>query len=131
MSFIVDALDECTLAPELTDLILSLARALWESDLPMIYILLTSRLESQICRAMQNEESRLLVRSIPVITSGDGGIISLDRADVDDDIRTFLRHSFGELERHHPDFPQPSRAEIERLASRAGWRFIVAFKVYR
>jgi len=128
LTFVVDALDECTSEPELIDLILSLARALREPDFPVTHILLTSRSESHICRAMQNEEVRSLVCEIPVTISGEGitTIISLDGADVDNDICIFLRHSFRELGSRYPDFPQPSRDQFERLASRAGRRFIVA-----
>jgi hypothetical protein len=61
LSFVVDALDECTSEFELTDLILSLAQALREPDLPVTHILLTSRSESHICKAFQNEEVRPLV----------------------------------------------------------------------
>ncbi|KAG1788006.1 uncharacterized protein HD556DRAFT_1276741 [Suillus plorans] len=124
--FVVDALDECTSEPELTDLILSLAQALREPDLPVTHILLTSRLESHIYKAFQNAEVCPLVREIPVKTSGKGGIISLDGADVDKDICTFLQHSFEELGSRHPDFPQPSTDDLVKLASRAGRRFIVA-----
>ncbi|KAG2348211.1 hypothetical protein BDR05DRAFT_506044 [Suillus weaverae] len=128
LTFIVDALDECTSNAELTDLILFLALALREPDLPVTHILFTSRSESHICKAFQNEEVRPLVCEIPVRTSGEGvaSIISLDGADVDNDIYIFLRHSFAELESRHPDFPQPSKDELEQLASRAGRRFIVA-----
>ncbi|KAG2338691.1 hypothetical protein BDR05DRAFT_951752 [Suillus weaverae] len=128
LTFVVDALDECTSEFELADLILSLARVLREPDLPMTHILLTSRSESHICRSMQNEEVRSLVCEIPVTISGKGvgSIISLDDANVDNDIYIFLRHSFGQLGSRHPDFPQPSTEQLERLASRAGRRFIVA-----
>ncbi|KAG2749459.1 hypothetical protein P692DRAFT_20732039, partial [Suillus brevipes Sb2] len=124
--FVVDALDECTSEPELTDLILSLAQALREPGLPVTHILLTSRSESHIIKVFQNDEVRPLVCEIPVRTSGEGGIISLDGADVDNDICTFLRHSFVELGSRHPDFPQPSEVEVAKLATRAGRRFIVA-----
>jgi hypothetical protein len=126
LSFVVDALDECTSEPDLTNLILSLARALREPDLPVTHILLTSRSESHICKAFQNEEVRPLLCEIPVKTSGEEGIISLDSADVDNDIRMFLQYSFEELKSRHPDFPQPTRDELAQLASRAGRRFIVA-----
>jgi hypothetical protein len=128
LSFVVDALDECTSEPELTDLILSLARALRESDLPVTHILLASRSESHICKAFRNEEVRPLVCEIPVKTSGEGvaTTISLDGVDVDNDIYIFLQHSFGELQYRHPDFPQPSGGDLAKLASRAGRRFIVA-----
>jgi hypothetical protein len=126
LSFVVDALDECTSEPELTDLILSLAEALREPGLPVTHILLTSRSESHISRVFQNDEVRPLVREIPVRTSGEGGIISLDGADVDNDICAFLRHSFKELKYRHPDFPHPSEVDLAKLASRAGRRFIVA-----
>ncbi|KAG2744062.1 hypothetical protein P692DRAFT_201856611 [Suillus brevipes Sb2] len=126
LSFIVDALDECSSEPELTDLILSLAQALRGTDLPMIHILLTSRSESHIRNFFQNDKVRPLVREIPVATSGKGGIISLDGPDVDKDICTFLRHSFVELGSRHPDFPQPLEADVAKLASRAGRRPIVA-----
>jgi len=126
LSFVIDALDECTSEPEVKDLILSLAQALCEPDLPVTHILLTSRSESYICKAFQNEEVRPLVREIPVRTSGKGGVISLDGADVDNDICTFLRYSFEELESRHPNFPQPSEVDLWKLASRAGRRFIVA-----
>jgi len=126
LSFVIDALDECTSEHELTDLILSLARALREPDLPVTHILLTSRSESHISKTFQSEEVCPLVREIPVRTFGEGGIISLDGADVDNDICTFLRHSFKELKYRHPDFPQPSEVDLAKLASRAGRRFIVA-----
>ncbi|KAG0698124.1 hypothetical protein DFH29DRAFT_1003094 [Suillus ampliporus] len=78
--------------------------------------------------SFQQDEVRPLVCEIPVKTSGEGiaRIISLDGTDVDNDIYIFLRHSFGELQSRHPDFPQPSKDQLERLASRAGRRFIVA-----
>ncbi|KAG2744708.1 hypothetical protein P692DRAFT_201116541 [Suillus brevipes Sb2] len=128
LAFVVDALDECTSETELTDLILYLARALREPDLPLVHILLTSRSESHICKAFQNVEVRPWVCEIPVKTSGEGvaATISLDGADVDKDIYIFLHHSLTELQSRHPDFPKPSRDELERLASRAGRRFIVA-----
>ncbi|KAG1793067.1 uncharacterized protein HD556DRAFT_517266 [Suillus plorans] len=128
LAFVVDALDECTSETELADLILYLARALREPHLPVVHILLTSRSESHICKAFQNAEVYPLVCEIPVKTSGEGvaATISLDGADVDKDIYIFLHHSFTELQSRHPDFPQPSRDELERLASRAGRRFIVA-----
>ncbi|KAG2128321.1 uncharacterized protein EDB93DRAFT_1256705 [Suillus bovinus] len=105
LSFVFDALDECTSEPDITDLILSLAQALREPDLPVTHILLTSRSESHISEAFKNEEVHLLVREVPVRTSGEGGIISLDGADVDNDISTFLRHSFAQLGIRRPDFP--------------------------
>jgi hypothetical protein len=128
LTFVVDALDECTSNAELADLITFLALALREPDLPVTHILLTSRSESHICKVFQQEGVRPLVCEIPVQTSREGvaTIISLDGVDVDNDIYIFLRHSFSELESRHPDFPQPSRDILERLASRAGRRFIVA-----
>ncbi|KAG1839965.1 hypothetical protein DFJ58DRAFT_858612 [Suillus subalutaceus] len=48
--FVVDALDECILEHELADLILSLTWALHDPDLPVIHVLLTSRLESHISK---------------------------------------------------------------------------------
>jgi hypothetical protein len=95
LSFVVDALDECSSEAELTDLIIFLAQALREPDIPAIHILLTSRSESHISKVFQNDEVRPLVREILVTTYGEGGIISLDGADVDNDICTFLRHSFS------------------------------------
>ncbi|KAG1855756.1 hypothetical protein DFJ58DRAFT_727416 [Suillus subalutaceus] len=128
LSFVVDALDECTSEPELADLILSLAHALRDPDIPAIHILLTSRSETHIFKAFHNEEVRPLLCEIPVKTSGEGvaTIISLDGADVDKDIYTFLQHSFAELASRHTDFPQPSKDDLAKLASRAGRRFIVA-----
>ncbi|KAG2348515.1 hypothetical protein BDR05DRAFT_524410 [Suillus weaverae] len=144
LTFVIDALDECTPEPsnecisesldqstsesELTDLISLLGEALREPDLPVTHILLTSRSEEHIRKAMQTEEMRSLVLEIPVKTSWEGvaAIISLDGADVDNDIYIFLKHSFGDLESRHPDFPQPSTDQLTRLASRAGRRFIVA-----
>ncbi|KAG1786347.1 hypothetical protein EV424DRAFT_1286964, partial [Suillus variegatus] len=126
LTFVVDALDECTSKPELTNLILSLAQALREPDLPVTHILLTSRSESHISEAFQNEEVHPLVCEIPVKTSGGGGIISLDSTDVDKDISTFLQHSFRQLGSRHPDFPQPSTDDLAKLASRAGRHFIMA-----
>ncbi|KAG2129788.1 hypothetical protein DEU56DRAFT_710870, partial [Suillus clintonianus] len=113
--FVVDALDECISATEIVDLISLLSEALREPKLPVIHILLTSRSEAHICKAIEKEE----VLSITTITS-------LDGADVDNDIYIFLDHSFRELQTRHPDFPQPPRHQLARLASRAGRRFIVA-----
>ncbi|KAG2125957.1 hypothetical protein DEU56DRAFT_862483, partial [Suillus clintonianus] len=128
LTFVVDALDECTSEPEITDLILALAQALREPNLPVTHILFTSRSESHICSTMMHEEVRPLVCEIPVKTSGEAvaAIISLDGADVDNDIYIFLQHSFRKLGIRHPGFPQPSRDQLGRLAIRAGRRFLVA-----
>jgi hypothetical protein len=119
LSFVVNVLDECTSEPELTDLILSLAQALCEPDLPMTHILLMSHSELHICKAFQNEEVHPLVCETPVKTSGEGvaTIISLDSADVNNDIYIFLQHSFRELQCHHPNFPQPSGGDLVKLES--------------
>jgi hypothetical protein len=144
LTFVIDALDECaiesynecssepldqsTSKSELADLMSLLGEALREPDLPVTHILLTSRSEEHIRKAMQTEEIHSLVLEIPVKTSGEGvaTIISLDGADVDNDIYVFLKHSFKDLESRHPDFPQPSMDQLTRLAIRAGRRFIVA-----
>jgi hypothetical protein len=73
LTFVIDALDECTYEPELADLIFSLAQALREPDLPVTHILLTSRFELHISEVFQNDEVRPLVREIPVRPSGEGG----------------------------------------------------------
>ncbi|KAG1774718.1 hypothetical protein EV702DRAFT_974333 [Suillus placidus] len=126
--FVVDALDECTSESELADLISLLGQALREPDLPVIHILLTSRSEDHIRKAMQTKDMRPLVCEIPVKTFGEGvaATISLDGVDVDNDIYIFLQHSFRELQSRHCNFPQPTEDELARLASRAGRRFIVA-----
>ncbi|KAG1811295.1 uncharacterized protein BJ212DRAFT_1483948 [Suillus subaureus] len=126
--FVVDALDECTSEPELTDLILSLAQALHDPGLPVTHILLTSCLETHISEAFQNEEVCLLLCEIPVKTSGEGvaTIILLNGTDVNTDIYVFLWHSFAKLTSHHPNFPQPMRDELMQLASHAGRHFIMA-----
>jgi len=124
--FVVDALDECQ--PEtVANLISLLGEALRDSELPVFHILLTSRFEENIRKAIQKEEIRTLVHEIPVNTSGEGvaGTISLDGEDVDNDICTFFQHSFTELRNRHPDFPQPTADNLMRLANRAGRRFIV------
>ncbi|KAG1774310.1 hypothetical protein EV702DRAFT_1047871 [Suillus placidus] len=144
LTFVVDALDECThespiehssesrdegeSESELTELISLLAQALRDPDVPSVHILVTSRSEAHICEAMQNEDVRLLVREIPVRVFGEGvaATISLDGADVDEDIYRFLEHSFGKLRSRSPTFPQPTKDRIEKLAIRAGRRFIVA-----
>ncbi|KAG2107711.1 uncharacterized protein F5147DRAFT_636467 [Suillus discolor] len=120
LTFVIDALDECasespeddTSESELTDLISLLGEALREPNLPITHILLTSRSEEYIHKAMQTEEIRPLVCEIPVRTSGDGVAATISL--------------FRELGTRHPDFPQPSTDELARLASRAGRRFIVA-----
>ncbi|KAG1811899.1 uncharacterized protein BJ212DRAFT_1483602 [Suillus subaureus] len=111
--------------PELTNLILSLAQALREPDLSITHILFTSHLESHISNAFQNKEVHLLVWEIPMRTSGEGGIILLDGADIDNNICTFLWYSFRELESRHPNFPQPLEVDLVRLASQAGRHFIM------
>ncbi|KAG1814594.1 uncharacterized protein BJ212DRAFT_1300411 [Suillus subaureus] len=103
--FIINALDECTSEPKVKDLIISLAWALHEPDLPMTHILLTSRSETYINKVFQNNK-------IPMRA---GGIISLDSADIDNDIHIFLWHSFKELGCHHPNFPQPSEVDLAKL----------------
>ncbi|KAG1718434.1 hypothetical protein EDB19DRAFT_1984152 [Suillus lakei] len=111
--FVIDALDECTSSEaELAELISLLGKALREPDLPKLHILLTSRSEAHI----------------PVKTSGDSvaAIISLDGADVNNDICIFLEHSFTILRRRRPDFPLLTREQLVQLATRAGRRFIVA-----
>jgi hypothetical protein len=126
--FIVDALDECTSETEIAYLISLLGQALREPDLPVVHILLTSRSEAHICEVIHEEAARTLVCEIPVQISGHGvtATISLDGADVDDDIYIFVKHSFTKLGNRYPNFPQPTKDELERLASRAGRRFIVA-----
>jgi hypothetical protein len=52
LTFVIDALDERTSKHELTDLILSLARALLEPDVPVSRILLTSRSEPHISEVL-------------------------------------------------------------------------------
>ncbi|KAG2741937.1 hypothetical protein P692DRAFT_201777857, partial [Suillus brevipes Sb2] len=130
--FVVDALDECK--PEtVADLISLLGQALRDPDLPIIHILLTSRSEEHIRKAIQQKEMRPLVCEIPVNTSGEGvaATISLDGEDVDNDIYLFLQYSFTELRSRHPDFPQPTGDELTRLANRAGRRFIVASTIMK
>ncbi|OAX36405.1 hypothetical protein K503DRAFT_301249, partial [Rhizopogon vinicolor AM-OR11-026] len=127
--FAVDALDECTSEAEIVDLISVLGQALRDPDLPVTHILLTSRSEPHILNAFQKEEVHPLVCEIPVKISGlksVATIISLDGADVDEDICIFLQHSFKELQSRCPTFPQPKQDELARLANRAGRRFIVA-----
>ncbi|OAX33230.1 hypothetical protein K503DRAFT_804536 [Rhizopogon vinicolor AM-OR11-026] len=126
--FVVDALDECTSEPEITDLISILGKALCDPDVPVIHILLTSRSEAHIQDAIQEQAIHPLVCEIPVKTIGEGvaKIISLDGADVDNDIYIFLEQSFRKLRSRWSNFPQPTRDELARLASRAGRRFIVA-----
>ncbi|KAG2121252.1 hypothetical protein DEU56DRAFT_760736 [Suillus clintonianus] len=121
--FVVDAFDECR--PEtVADLISLLGQALRQPNLPVVHILLTSRPEEHIRRAIHKAE----MREIPEKTSAESvtTTISLEGADVDNDIYIFLQHSFKELERQHPDFPQPTADELAQLVSRAGRRFIVA-----
>jgi len=126
--FVVDALDECTSNTEVADLISLLGQALSNPEIPVIHILLTSRSEAHIHGAIQEEGVRPLVWEIPVKTSGEGvaKIISLDGADVDNDICIFLEQSFGDLRGRDSNFPQPTKDELTRLANRAGRRFIVA-----
>jgi hypothetical protein len=125
--FVVDALDECTSEDKITYLISLLGRALREPDLPVIHILLTSRSEDHICEGMHDEAVHPLVCKIPVQTSGEGSaLISLDGANIDNDIYIFMKHSFTKLGSRNHNFPQPTKDELERLASRAGRRFIVA-----
>jgi hypothetical protein len=126
--FVVDALDECTSEFEIVDLISLLCQALREPDLPMTHILLTSHSEDHICKAVQTEQMRLLLCKIPVEISGEGvaATISLDSADVDNDIYIFFQHSFRDLQNRHIKFPQPSRDQLAQLASQAGRHFIVA-----
>jgi hypothetical protein len=126
LAFVIDALDECP--SESDELISLLGQVLREPDTPAIHILLTSRAEAHTCKATQEEELRPLVYEIPVETSWKGvpATISLDGADVDNDIYIYLRHSFSELHSRHPNFPFPTRDQLWRLASRAGRRFIVA-----
>ncbi|KIK34223.1 hypothetical protein CY34DRAFT_17872 [Suillus luteus UH-Slu-Lm8-n1] len=77
---------------------------------------------------MQNEDVRPLVGEIPVNISGKGvaTTISLDGADVDEDIYRFLDDSFRKLRLRYSTFLQPTKTQLERLANRAGRRFIVA-----
>jgi len=126
--FVVDALDECTSKTELADLISLLGQALSNPHIPVIHILLTSRLEAHIHEAIQEKGVRPLVCEIPVNTSGEGvaKIISLDGADVDNDICIFLEQSFRKLRSRDSNFPKPTKGELTRLANRAGRRFIVA-----
>ncbi|KAG1765294.1 hypothetical protein EV702DRAFT_1204617 [Suillus placidus] len=129
-------LDECTSESinedksesELAELIFLLAQSLCDPELPVTHILVTSRSEGYIHEAMQNKDVRPLVGEIPVNLSGEGvaTTISLDGADVDEDIYRFLEDSFRRLRLRYSTFLQPTQAQLERLANRAGRRFIVA-----
>jgi hypothetical protein len=103
LTFVVDALYECTSETEAADLISLLGRALREPDLPVIHILLTSRSKDHIHDAIQEGSVRPLVREVPVKISGMSiaQIISLDGAEVDNDIYIFLQHSFRKLHRRY------------------------------
>jgi hypothetical protein len=92
----VDALDECTSEIDIADLISFLAHALRQRNLPVIHILLTNRSEPHISNAFPKEGMHTLMCQIPMKTFGEGiaTIISLDGADVDNDIYIFLEHSF-------------------------------------
>ncbi|KAG2345366.1 hypothetical protein BDR05DRAFT_864029, partial [Suillus weaverae] len=126
--YVVDALDECTSETKVADLIFLLGRALRDPELPMTHILLTSRSEAHINEAIQDGDIRPLVCEIPMRDSGNGvaAVLSLDGADVDHDIYVYMEHSFRQMQRHNPGFPQPSGDQLTRLVSRAGRRFIVA-----
>jgi Ca2+-binding RTX toxin-like protein len=126
--FVIDALDECSPEVELSDLISLLGQTLTEPDLPAIHILLTSRSEAHISEALKEDEVRPLVCEIPMETPGErvAKTISLDGADVDDDIYVFLEHSCRKLQSRYSDFPLPTKDKLARLVSRAGGRFIVA-----
>jgi len=126
--FVIDALDECTSRAEIAELICLLGQALRDPGLPVIHILLTSRSEEHILKAIDERDIRPLVCEIPVKISGEGvtSLLSLDGADVDSDIYKFLEHSFADKRSHRSNFPRPTENELAQLASRAGRRFIVA-----
>jgi len=126
--FIVDALDECTSKDDISLLISLLGRALHDPGIPVTHILLTSRSESHVSKAIRGKEVHSVVCEIPVIISSgdDTSLISLDGADVDSDIYKFLECSFADKRSSCPGFPQTTEEELTRLASRAGRRFIVA-----
>jgi hypothetical protein len=77
LTFVVDVLDECISEPEFTDLIFSLAQLLRDPNLPVTHILFTSRSETHISKAFQNEEVRTLLCEIPVKTSEEGFVSHL------------------------------------------------------
>ncbi|KAG1726228.1 hypothetical protein EDB19DRAFT_1914732 [Suillus lakei] len=54
--FVIDAIDECTSEAELAELISLLGQALHEPDLPKLHIMLTSRSEAHVRKAMEEEE---------------------------------------------------------------------------
>jgi hypothetical protein len=115
--FVVDALDETESATELISL---LGEALHKPDLPKTHILITSRSQEHIRKAIQKEEQR---RSISETPFGEVIIISLDDAYVDGDISVFFHGFFNELQ---PNFPLASGDQVAQLTSRAGRRFVVA-----
>jgi hypothetical protein len=93
--------------PKLRLLISSLfSQALCSPDLPVSHILLTSHSEPHIHNAFEKKEVRSLVYEIPEKISGEGiaTIISLDGADMDNDIYIFLEHLFKELREVVPIF---------------------------
>jgi hypothetical protein len=65
---------------------------------------------------MQNEDVRPLVGEIPVNISGKdvATTISLDGADVDEDIHRFLDDSFLKLRLCYSTFLQPTKTQLER-----------------
>jgi hypothetical protein len=106
--FVVDALDECTSEDEIACLVPLLGQTL--RDLPVIHILLTSRSEAHIREAIHDEAVYPLVCEIPVQTSVQGSTqISLDGADVDNDVYIFHEAFFYKAGKSQSQFPAANR----------------------
>jgi len=89
---VLDALDECTSESENVVLVSLLDRALREPGLSVVHVLLTTRSESHIHKAIDGEDVCPLVCKIPMKTSEEGvtSLILPNGADVDSNIHLFV-----------------------------------------
>jgi hypothetical protein len=123
---VVDSLDECDDVNMANEIVHLLTGILQQCPWPL-KVLFTSRAEPHIVQTFQHSELHNMTRSLQLQDFG-----------VDDDIRTYLRHSFTGIRESinamsmndHP-LPWPSEDEIEMIVQKAAGLFIFATTVVK
>ncbi|KAH0826316.1 hypothetical protein J3R83DRAFT_5262 [Lanmaoa asiatica] len=123
---VVDSLDECDdvkMASEIIHLLSGILRhCRW-----LLKVLFTSRAEPHLVHTFQHPELQSMTRSLQLQDFG-----------VDDDIRAYLRHSFGVIQEsmnaisvNNYPLPWPSEDGIETIVQKAAGLFIFATTVVK
>ncbi|KAH7925768.1 WD40 repeat-like protein [Leucogyrophana mollusca] len=125
MLMVIDSLDECDNERLAAELISLLARLIRECPIPL-RILITSRAESHIRAKFRDPDV------LPIAY-----LLELQAFDAEEDIRSFLRHSFNVIHDQNQKVmgdvprPWPSELELEDVVKKASGLFIFAITVIK